>query len=238
MKLDILAIGAHPDDVELGCAATIAKHVSFGHSVGIIDLTHGELGTRGSATIREKEAKTAAKLLGVKVRENLGFADGFFTNDKKHQLELVKLIRKYQPDIVLANALYDRHPDHGRAGQLIVEACFLSGLMKIPTKVSNKNQKPWSPKAVYHYIQFLPVEPDIVIDVTGFIEKKVETIRAFKSQFYDPKSKEPETIISSPQFLKNVVERASDLGRIIGVEYGEGFTSSRHIGANSLADLI
>lgn len=238
MKLDILAIGAHPDDVELGCGATIAKHISLQKKVGILDLTRGELGTRGSAKIRDKEAADAGKMLGIHVRDNLGFADGFFTNDKKHQLELIKKIRQYQPELVLANAMYDRHPDHGRAGQLIAEACFLAGLVKISTKLDGKTQKPWRPKAVYHYAQFLPVEPDFVIDVTGFMEAKVEAIRAFKSQFYDPKSKEPETVISSPQFLRNVVERASDLGRIIGVEYGEGFTSSRYVGANNLFELI
>lgn len=238
MKLDILAIGAHPDDVELGCGATLAKHISLKKKVGILDLTRGEVGTRGTAKTRDKEATDAAKILGIQVRDNLGFADGFFINDKKHQLELIKKIRQYQPDIILANALYDRHPDHGRAGQLIAEASFLAGLIKISTKLDGKAQKPWRPKAVYHYIQFLPIEPDFVIDVTGFMETKVETIRAFKSQFYDPKSKEPETVISSPQFLRNVVERASDLGRIIGVEYGEGFTSSRYVGANNLFDLI
>lgn len=238
MKCDILAIGAHPDDVELGCGATIAKHISLGKTVGIIDLTRGELGTRGTAATRDKEANAAAKLLGIKVRENLGFADGFFSNDKAHQLELIKLIRKYQPDIILANALYDRHPDHGRAGQLTAEACFLSGLLKIPTKLGGKNQKPWRPKAVYHYQQFLPAEPDFIVDVTGFMEEKLESVKAYKSQFFDPKSKEPETVISSEHFLRNVVERSSDLGRIIGVEYGEGFNSSRYIGTNNLFDLI
>ncbi len=238
MKLDILAIGAHPDDVELGCGATIAKHIFLKKKVGILDLTRGELGTRGTAKIRDKEASESSKILGVKLRDNLGFADGFFTNDKKHQLELIKKIRQYQPDIVLCNALYDRHPDHGRAGRLIAEACFLAGLLKISTKQDGKGQKLWRPKAVYHYIQFLPVEPDIVIDVTDFMETKIEAIKTFKSQFYNPKSKEPETVISSPQFFRNVLERASDLGRIIGVEYGEGFTASRYIGANNLFDLI
>lgn len=238
MKLDILAIGAHPDDVELGCGATIAKHISLKKKVGILDLTRGELGTRGSGKIRDKEAAEAAKILGLAVRDNLGFADGFFVNDKQHQLELIKKIRQYQPDIVLANAMHDRHPDHGKAGKLIADACFLAGLVKIPTKLDGKAQKPWRPKAVYHYIQFLPIEPDFLIDVTGFMDTKVETIRAFKSQFYDPKSKEPETVISSPQFLRNVVERASDLGRIIGVEYAEGFTSARYIGTHNLFDLI
>jgi bacillithiol biosynthesis deacetylase BshB1 len=238
MKLDILAFGAHPDDIELGCGATIAKEVSLGKKVGIVDLTRGELGTRGSAELRMIEANNAAKVLGVSVRENIGFADGFFTNDKKHQLEIIKMIRKYQPDIVLCNAIDDRHIDHGKGSKLVSDACFLSGLVKIETELDGKQQDKWRPKRVYHYIQWKNIEPDFVIDVTGFINKKQAAVLAYSSQFYDPNSKEPESPITSKTFIESINYRARDLGRLIGVEYAEGFTSERYVAAENLSKLI
>ena len=238
MKLDILAFGAHPDDIELGCGATIAKEVSLGKKVGIVDLTQGELGTRGSAELRIIEASNAAKILGVSVRENVGFADGFFTNDKKHQLEIIKMIRKYQPDIVLCNAIDDRHIDHGKGSKLVSDACFLSGLVKIETELEGKQQEKWRPKHVYHYIQWKNIAPDFVIDVTGFIHKKQAAVLAYSSQFYDPNSKEPESPITSKTFIESINYRSRDLGRLIGVEYAEGFTSERYVAAENLSKLI
>ena len=238
MKLDILAFGAHPDDIELGCGATIAKEVSLGKKVGIVDLTQGELGTRGSAELRIIEANNAAKILGVSVRENVGFADGFFTNDKKHQLEIIKMIRKYQPDIVLCNAIDDRHIDHGKGSKLVSDACFLSGLVKIETELEGKQQEKWRPKHVYHYIQWKNIAPDFVIDVTGFIQKKQASVLAYSSQFYDPNSKEPESPITSKTFIESINYRSRDLGRLIGVEYAEGFTSERYVAAENLSKLI
>ncbi|HBU79389.1 MAG TPA: bacillithiol biosynthesis deacetylase BshB1 [Muricauda sp.] len=240
MKLDILVFGAHPDDAELGAGATIAKEVSKGKKVGIVDLTRGELGTRGSAEIRDREAAKAAEILGVAVRENMEFADGFFVNDKQHQLELIKIIRKYRPEIVLCNAVEDRHIDHAKGSKLVSDACFLSGLMKIETKMDGDDQwqEAWRPKLVYHFIQWKNLEPDFVVDVSGFIETKTEAIMAYSSQFYDPDSEEPETPISSKNFTDSVNYRARDLGRIIGVEYAEGFTVERFIGVDSLGDLI
>ncbi|RIV30598.1 bacillithiol biosynthesis deacetylase BshB1 [Flagellimonas lutimaris] len=240
MKLDILVFGAHPDDAELGAGATIAKEVSKGKKVGIVDLTRGELGTRGSAEIRDKEAAKAAEILGVAVRENMEFADGFFVNDKEHQLELIKIIRKYKPEIVLCNAIDDRHIDHARGSKLVSDACFLSGLIKIDTKMDGDDawQDAWRPKLVYHYIQWKSLEPDFIVDVTGFIEKKTEAIMAYSSQFYDPNSDEPETPISSKNFTDSVNYRARDLGRIIGVEHAEGFTVERYLGVDSLENLI
>ena len=238
MKLDILAFGAHPDDIELGCGATIAKEVSLGKKVGIVDLTRGELGTRGSAELRIIEANNAAKILGVSVRENVGFADGFFINDKKHQLEIIKMIRKYQPDIVLCNAIDDRHIDHGKGSKLVSDACFLSGLVKIETELEGKQQEKWRPKHVYQYIQWKNIEPDFVINVSGFINKKQAAVLAYSSQFYDPKSKEPESPITSKTFIESINYRARDLGRLIGVEYAEGFTSERYVAAENLSKLI
>ena len=238
MKLDILAFGAHPDDIELGCGATIAKEVSLGKKVGIVDLTQGELGTRGSAELRIIEANNAAKILGVSVRENVGFADGFFINDKKHQLEIIKMIRKYQPDIVLCNAIDDRHIDHGKGSKLVSDACFLSGLVKIETELEGKQQEKWRPKHVYHYIQWKNIAPDFVIDVTGFIHKKQAAVLAYSSQFYDPNSKEPESPITSKTFIESINYRSRDLGRLIGVEYAEGFTSERYVAAENLSKLI
>jgi bacillithiol biosynthesis deacetylase BshB1 len=237
MKLDILAFGAHPDDVELGCSGTILKEISLGKTVGIVDLTHGELGTRGSAEIRDQEAADAAKILGVSVRENLNMRDGFFVNDEKHQLEIIKMIRKYQPEIVLCNAIDDRHIDHGKGSKLVSDACFLSGLLKIETVLDGEIQKPWRPKLVYHYIQWKNIEPDFVVDISGFTDKKIESILAYRSQFYDPNSKEPESPISSKNFLESLNYRSRDLGRLTGVENAEGFTVERYLVVNSLGDL-
>ena len=238
MKLDILAFGAHPDDVELGCAATIAKEISQGKKVGIIDLTRGELGTRGTAEIRDKEAARAATILNISARENLNFRDGFFENNETHQLEVIRMIRKYQPEIVLCNAIDDRHIDHPKGSKLVSDACFLSGLLKIETSLDGKTQQPWRPKLVYHYIQWKNIEPDFVVDVTGFMDVKVEAIMAYDSQFYNPNTNEPETPITSKNFLDSVKYRAQDLGRLIGTEYGEGFTVERYLAVNSLGDLI
>ncbi|MDG3581872.1 bacillithiol biosynthesis deacetylase BshB1 [Galbibacter pacificus] len=238
MKLDILAFGAHPDDVELGCGATLAKEITLGKTVGIIDLTQGELGTRGSAEIRAMEAAKAAKILGVKTRENLGFADGFFLNDKQHQLEVIKMIRKYKPEIVLCNSIDDRHIDHGRASKLVSDACFLSGLLKIETSIDGEKQEKWRPKYVYHYIQWKNIEPDFVVNVSGFIDKKITAIQAYSSQFFDPNSKEPETPITSKNFFDSLDYRARDLGRLINVDHAEGFTVERLLGVNELDNLI
>lgn len=237
MKLDILAIGAHPDDVELGCGGTIAKEISLGKKVGIIDLTRGELGTRGSVATRDYEANEAAKILGVSVRENLNMRDGFFINDEAHQLEIIKMIRKYQPEIVLCNAVDDRHIDHGKGSKLVSDACFLSGLIKIETELEGQLQVAWRPKQVYHYLQWKNIEPDFVVDISGFNEKRVEAILAYSSQFYDPNSNEPETPIATKNFLESLSYRTQDLGRLIGVDYAEGFTVERYLAINSLGDL-
>lgn len=237
MKLDILAFGAHPDDVELGCGATIAKEVANGKRVGIVDLTRGELGTRGTAETRKEEAANAAEILGIDVRENLGFADGFFVNDRSHQVEIIKMIRKYQPDIVLCNAVDDRHIDHGKGSKLVSDACFLSGLLKIETQLDGQNQKHWRPKQVYHYIQWKPIEPDFVVDVSGFMETKMAAVLAYKTQFYDPNSKAPTTPISSKNFTDSIAYRSRDLGRLVGAEHGEGFTVERYVTVNSLFDI-
>lgn len=238
LKLDILAIGAHPDDVELGCSATLAKEISKGKKVGILDLTRGELGTRGSAEIRDQESAKAAEILGVAVRENLSFRDGFFINDEQHQIEVIKRIRKFKPEIVLCNAIKDRHIDHGKGSSLASDACFLSGLVKIQTELNGEIQKAWRPKHVYHYIQWENLEPDFVVDVTGFMDAKLASVKAYGSQFFDPNSKEPISPISSKNFLESVTYRAKDLGRLIGKEFGEGFTVERFVAVNSLDDLI
>ena len=239
MKLDILVMGAHPDDAELGCGATIAKEVALGRKVGIVDFTRGELGTRGTAQIRDQEAAASAAILGLATRVNLNFKDGFFLHDEAHQLELVRVIRTYQPDIVLANAITDRHVDHGKGAELAFQACFISGLVKVETfDNNNKRQLPWRPKALYHYIQSQWINPDVVVDVSAFWDKKMEAIRAFKSQFYDPSSTEPETYISNPGFLKMLEARGIELGHAIGVRYGEGFTARRTLGVNRLEDIL
>jgi bacillithiol biosynthesis deacetylase BshB1 len=237
IKLDILAFGAHPDDVDLSCSGTLLKQIKLGYTAGIIDLTQGELGTRGSAELRLKEAAKAASILGVSLRENLSMADGFFQNDKEHQLQIIKKIRQYKPRVVLCNAVSDRHPDHGRASQLVSEACFYSGLRKIETFQDGKLQESWRPSAVYHYIQDRYIKPDFVIDVSPFVDTKMEAIKAFSSQFYDANSKEPESPISSKNFLDFVKSKMMAFGRDINVEYAEGFTCERTIGITDLFQL-
>ena len=239
MKLDILVLSAHPDDAELGCGGTIAKHVAMGHKVGLVDFTRGELGTRGTPETRAIEAANAARILGVEVRDNLGLKDGFFQNDPEHQLKVVQAVRKYRPDIVLCNAVYDRHIDHGKGASLGYDASFLSGLAKIETTDEQGNkQAPWRPKVVYHYIQSLLIEPDFIVDISGHWNTKIEAIKAFKTQFFDPNSKEPETYISSPAFLRMVESRALEFGHALGVQHGEGFTTRRYPGVDNLLDLI
>ncbi|ADR20229.1 bacillithiol biosynthesis deacetylase BshB1 [Marivirga tractuosa] len=239
MKLNILAFAAHPDDIELSCAGTLAKHAEMGENVGIIDLTEGEMGTRGTPKIRLEEAAASADVLGLKIRENLGFEDAFFKNDLPHQKEIVKKIRQYQPDIILANAVSDRHPDHARASELISESVFLAGLKKFETVDDNgKAQTAYRPSKVYHYIQSLPIIPDFVVDVSDQWQKKMKSIKAFDSQFYKQDSNEPETYISSPRFMKMIEARAMEFGQIIGVDYAEGFTVERYLGVKDLNGLI
>ncbi|PKP24497.1 MAG: bacillithiol biosynthesis deacetylase BshB1 [Bacteroidetes bacterium HGW-Bacteroidetes-2] len=237
MKLDILAIGAHPDDVELGCGATIAKEIANGKRVGILDLTRGELGTRGTAEIRDKEAARAAEILGVSFRENLEFADGFFISNTASKLEVIKIIRKYRPEVVLCNAIDDRHIDHGKGSRLVSDACFLSGLQKIETIYEGNKQKQWRPKLVYHYIQWKNLTPDFVVDVSGFMDKKLEAVFAYESQFFNPESDEPETPIANKNFKESIQYRAQDLGRLIGVDFAEGFTVERYVAVDSIFDL-
>jgi bacillithiol biosynthesis deacetylase BshB1 len=239
MKLNILAFAAHPDDIELSCAGTLAKHAEMGEYVGIIDLTQGEMGTRGTPEKRLKEAAASASILGLKVRENLGFEDAFFKNDIAHQAEIVKKIRQYEPDIVLANAISDRHPDHGKASDLLSESIFLAGLKKFETLDDNgQPQQAYRPNKVYHYIQSLPITPDFVVDVSEQWDKKMKAVQAFESQFYKADSKEPETYISSPRFMKMIEARGMQFGQIIGVDYAEGFTVERYLGVKDLNGLI
>ena len=232
MKLDVLAFGAHPDDVELGCGGTIIKHTSNKLKVGIIDLTKGELGTRGSAEIRMKEADSASKLMNITLRENLAFDDGFFINDDDHKRELIRKIREYQPDIILTNAPSDRHPDHSRASQLTIDACFLAGLEKVDT-----DQEVWRPKAIYHYIQFNNINPDFVVDISEYFDQKIKAVREYKSQFYNPDSKETNTIISSKEFFESIEYRAKDLGRQTACKYAEGFIAHQLPKINLLNDI-
>ena len=227
MKIDILAIGAHPDDVELGCSGTIAKEIANNKKVGILDLTKGELGTRGSAEIREKEANDAAKILNVAFRENLNFKDGFFKNDEEHQLKLIQVIRKYKPDVILCNAIDDRHIDHPRGAKLVIDSCFLSGLKKIVTEYNNKEQEPWRPLNIYHYIQWKNLKPDFVVDISNFFEIKIKAVKSFKSQFYNEKEPVHNTPISTKNFLDSIEYRARDLCRLTNVDYAEGFISAR-----------
>ena len=237
MKIDILAIGAHPDDVELGCSGTIAKEVSNNKKVGILDLTKGELGTRGSAEIREKEANVAAKILNVAFRENLNFKDGFFINNEEHQLKLIQVIRKYKPDIILCNAIDDRHIDHPKGANLVIDSCFLSGLKKIVTKYENKEQEPWRPANIYHYIQWKSLKPDFVIDISDHFETKIKSVKAFKSQFYNENETTYNTPISTKNFLDSIEYRAKDLGRLTSVDYAEGFIAARLPIIENITDL-
>lgn len=238
MKVDILAIGAHPDDVELGCGGTIAKMISEGKTVAIIDLTKGELGTRGTDKTRKQEAADAAKILGISARENLEMKDGFLQNSEEYQMRIVKMIRKYQPEIVLANATDDRHPDHGKAAKLVSDACFLSGLKKIETALDRKNQEFWRPKHVFHFIQWKEIEPDFVIDISNFMEKKIEACMAYKTQFYNPESKEPVTPIATKDFLESLTYRAQNLGRLSGCTYAEGFTAEKMIALKNFEGIV
>ncbi len=236
IKLDILVMAAHPDDAELSCSGTILSYIAQGKKVGIVDFTRGEMGTRGTHEIRLQESNDASKILGLHARENLGLADGFFQNDQASQLILMEVIRRYRPEIVLANALEDRHPDHGKGAKLAIDACFLSGLRMIHTTDphSKSEQAAWRPKHVYHYIQDRYLEPDFVIDITEHWETKEQSIRAFKSQFFDPNSKEPNSYISSPDFLSFIQARAQEMGHKIGVKYGEGFQSQKTIQVTNL----
>jgi bacillithiol biosynthesis deacetylase BshB1 len=238
MKLDILAFGVHPDDVELGCAGTIMAAIDQGKKVGIVDLTRGELGTRGTPTTRTREAEAAAKIMGVDVRENLDMADGFFANDEAHQRKIIALIRKYQPDIILANAPEDRHPDHGRSAKLVSDAAFLSGLRKVETMHEGITQNAWRPAYTFHYIQDRFIQPSFVIDITAYMERKMEAVLAYGTQFTNADTSEPQTYISSPQFLETVKARALMLGKRIGVGYAEGYITEKIIGFSNFDAII
>ncbi len=239
MKLDILAIAAHPDDVELSCAGTLMVHALQGMKVGVVDLTQGELGTRGTPEGRLKEAQDAAQLMGLEIRENLGLADGFFQNTREDQMAVIRVIRKFRPDIILANAIDDRHPDHGRAARLIADSCFLAGLRKIETFDSNgQPQIAWRPKQVFHFLQDRFHQPDFVVDISTVIDRKIESIKCFKSQFLADKDHEPQTYISSPEFFDSVIYRSKMLGKMVGVTHAEGYTSAKMLGVRSLKDFI
>ena len=237
MKLHILAFGAHPDDVEISASGTLARQVDMGYQCGIVDLTQGEMGTRGTAEIRLQEAQNAAAVLGVKVRHNLGMADGHFVNDYEHQIEVVKMIRAYCPDTIIMNAPHDRHPDHGRGAELVKTAAFLAGLRRIETTWSGKAQEPHRPQMMVHYIQFQDIKPDFILDISGYIETKINAIKAYRSQFYDPNSNEPETVISSKGFLESIRYRSKNMGRLIGTDYGEGFITAQDVGLDDLMHL-
>lgn len=237
MKLDVLAIGAHPDDVEIGAGGTLIKLIKEGKKIGILDLSKGELGTRGTIETRKSEAKAAGEILGIVLRENVGFADGFFEETEENLKALISVIRAYQPHIILANAIEDRHPDHGRASKLISRATFLSGLRKIETKREGISQKAWRPKSIYHYIQDRYLKPDFVIDITDTIDQKIESIKAFKTQFFDPESNDPETPISGEDFFDFIKSRAKEMGRPAQYRYAEGFTTERFIGVKNILDL-
>lgn len=238
MKLDILAMAAHPDDAEMSAGGTMAMQISQGKKVGIVDFTRGELGTRGTPEIRAEESKNAGRIIGIHARENLGFRDGFYKNDEEHQLELIKIIRKYQPTIVLANAIDDRHPDHGKGAKLAIDACFLSGLRMIKTQDEfGNNQEEWRPKFLYHYIQDRYIKPDFIVDISNFWSIKDASIRAYKSQFYDPDSSEPDSYLTSPVFMEFLDARSREMGHAVGGTHGEGFTSHRAIGVKDIFDL-
>lgn len=239
MKINLLAIAAHPDDVELSCAGTLITHSKKGFTTGIIDLTKGEMGTRGTSEQRLAEAKASAEIMGITVRENLGFSDSFFVNDMEHQLEIIRKIRQYQPDIVLANAVYDRHPDHIRGATLVEEASFKAGLKKVQTlDAAGNEQAAWRPKKIYHAIQSISITPDFFVDVTDSHKVKMEAIKAYKSQFFDPDNKEPQTYISRPEFMDMIEARAREYGHRIGVKYAEGFTTNNALGVKDLYHLM
>lgn len=237
MKVDILAIGVHPDDIELSCSGYLLKEIKAGKTVALLDLTLGELGTRGNAKIRKKEALESGLKMGAHGRELLDLGDGFFENSEKAIRAIITEIRRWQPDIILANAVEDRHPDHGRAAALTARAAYLSGLRKIETRYKGKKQDAWRPVAVYHYIQDYALTPDVVVDISGFVEQKMELIKTFRSQFYDPNSREPESPISSSEFLEFQIAKARVFGRYIQVDFAEAFTTNRPIGVSSLLVL-
>ncbi len=238
MKLDILAIGVHPDDVELGCSGTLLSAIAEGKKVGIVDLTRGELGTRGNAETRKVESRNAADILGIEIRENLEMADGFFQNDEAHLRKIIQAIRKFKPTIVLANAPEDRHPDHGRSSKMISDAAFLSGLRKIETSIDGVSQELWRPAYVFHYIQDRFLQPSFVVDISKYMDKKIESVMAYTTQFYNPDLDEPQTYISTPQFLESIRARAMMLGKRIGVEYAEGYISEKMIGISSFDNIL
>lgn len=238
MKCDILAIGAHPDDVELGCGGTVIKLITEGKKVGIVDLTEGELGTRGTAETRAEESKQAGEIMGISFRENLKLKDGFLNNSEFYQLKIVEVIRKYQPEIVLANAIDDRHPDHAKAAKLVSDACFLSGLRKVETFDAGHLQDAWRPKQIFHYIQWKNVVPDFVMDISGFMDQKIEACLAYKTQFYNPDSDEPMTPIATKDFLESLTYRAQDLGRLSGVEFAEGFTTEKLLAFKNFEGIV
>lgn len=238
-QVDLLVLAAHPDDAELSCGGTIAKAVAEGKRVAVVDFTKGEMGTRGTAEIRMQEAAVAGEVLGLTARENLGFRDVYFQNDEAHQVSVVRMIRKYKPSVILANAITDRHPDHGKGAAVARDAVFMSGLRMLETlDDDDRPQAPWRPRAMYHYIQDQYIEPDFVVDVSGYWDTKEASIRAFKSQFHDPDSNEPSSYISSPEFMDFILARSQTMGHKIGVKLGEGFTSDRKIGVSSVFDLI
>ena len=239
MKLDVLALGAHPDDVEMSCSGTLLAAAAAGKTIGIVDFTRGELGTRGTVETRAEEAANATRILGLTVRENLGMADGFFRNDREHQLPLIAAIRRYQPEVVLCNAIHDRHPDHGRGAQLATDACFLAGLRMIETLgPDGQPQAPWRPKNVYHYIQDRAIVPAFVVDITVHWPGKWESIQAYGTQFFNPNLDEPSTYLSSQEFSKFLEARAREFGHMIGVEFGEGFTVHRPVGVRDVTELV
>jgi bacillithiol biosynthesis deacetylase BshB1 len=238
MKLDILAFGAHPDDIELSCAGTLIKAVKAGKKVGIIDMTEGQLGTRGTPELRKQEAANSAKIMGVSVRDNLGMMDGYFKNDDENRIKIIQKIRQYRPDIIVANVPQDRHPDHGRASQMVSEAWFYAGLVKIETEWDGKKQEAFRPNRVFYYMQHFSYDFSFVVDTSNEMDQKIEAIKAFKSQFHDPNSKEPETVLTAPHFIEHIKNRDSELGYAIGAKYGEGFLSQRKIfGVNNLFDI-
>ena len=237
MKLDILVIAAHPDDAELSCGGTLIKHVDLGYKAGIIDLTEGELGTRGTAETRREEARKAAEIMGISVRENMRFRDGWFRDDEEHRMKLIAKVRQYQPSIVITNAPDDRHPDHGRAANLVKEACWLAGLKKVETKHEGKAQEPWRPRHIYHFIQYLPLTPDFIVDISGYWERKMEAIMAYRSQFYDPEAKEPDTFISRPEFLENLKAKVLREGSYALIDEGEAFISAHKLAIDNLFHL-
>ncbi|MFZ1530036.1 MAG: bacillithiol biosynthesis deacetylase BshB1 [Ferruginibacter sp.] len=238
MKLDVLAIGVHPDDVELGCAGVLMAEKRRGKKTGIVDLTRGELGSRGTAETRRQEAAAATKILELDARENLQMADGFFQDDETHKRILIKIIRKYRPEVLICNAPEDRHPDHGRSAKLVSDAAFLSGLLKIETTDDGKQQQHWRPKYVFHYIQDRFLQPDFVVDISDVFDKKLESIKAYATQFHNPGIDGPETYISKPGFLESVIYRAKMFGKMIGVDYAEGFISDKMIGISTLDAFV